>query len=472
ELTAGRLVRAQSDPTQRGSLLDRSGRALAATVAGGARSYPQGDAAGPLVGYVGQPTAEELKTLTPRGVLASDVIGRAALEAAVESLVAGQRGGRLTVVDPTGAVAETLTSVPPRAGESVTTTIDLDVQREVEAILGDRIGSAIVIDPRSGAIRALASAPRYDPNLFVRGGDVGAVLNDSRQPLIARPLQGLYPPGSTFKVVTMAAALESGAFTPDSEFTCTGRWTGLPGLAFDCWLRTGHGAQRLVEGLTNSCNSVFYEIGKRLDEIDSTLLPSMAARCGFGESTGVAADIEAPGVAPSPAWKQRVLRDGWSRGDAVNMAIGQGQLLVTPLQLAAVYAAIATSGQGPGLRLLDRSTLPGGSVERRLPASTRRVPWAPATFEAIRTGLRGVVAAPTGTAAFVFQGSPLAATVSGKTGTAETSGGQASHAWFACYAPFDAPKAAVLVMLEHGGEGSAAAAPLARRILEAVLDRL
>jgi penicillin-binding protein 2 len=471
ELSGGRLLRAVSDAAPRGSVLDRAGRPLASST-GGARAYPLGEVAGPLVGYVGQVSADELKTLSTRGYVAGDLVGRAGIEAGAETLLAGQRGGRLTVIQPNGDLAETLSAVPPRAGESLGLTIDVEIQREVEAALGDRIGSAIVIDPRAGAIRALASAPRYDPNVFTHSGDVAAILGDSRQPLVLRPLQGQYPPGSTFKVITMAAALESGAFSPASEFTCTGRWSGLPGLTFDCWLRTGHGRQDLIAGLTHSCNTVFYEIGKRLDEIDSDLLPSVAARAGIGVAAGVASEIEEAGVAPSPAWKQRTLRDGWARGDAVNMAIGQGQLLVTPLQLASVYAAIATSGQGPGLKLFERSLLPGGAVERQLPAAPQRVQWSTATLDAIRAGLRGVVGAPDGTAAFVFQGSPLAGIAAGKTGTAETGAGRQTHAWFACYAPHDAPKAVVLVMLEHAGEGSVAAAPVARRILEAVLDRL
>jgi penicillin-binding protein 2 len=186
----------------------------------------------------------------------------------------------------------------------------------------------------------------------------------------------------------------------------------------------------------------------------------------------VAPAIEARGLAPGPAWKRQALGDFWAPGDAVNLAIGQGNLLVTPLQLAAVYAGIAAAGQGPGLRLLERTLLTGGSVERVLPASGTKLPWDRTTFEAIRTGLRNVVGAPGGTAAHIFQGSPLAALVAGKTGTAEAGGGRNSHAWFAGYAPFDAPRAVVLVMLEHAGEGSAVAAPVARRILELVLDRM
>jgi penicillin-binding protein 2 len=328
----------------------------------------------------------------------------------------------------------------------------------------------VVVDAASGAIQALASFPRYDPNVFASGQGVAAVLNDSGQPLLNRPAQGLYAPGSIFKAVTMAAALESGAFQPQSEFTCTGRWTGLPGLRHDCWLATGHGHLDLVSGLTQSCNSVFYEVGKRLDELDSAFLPGFAARSGFGRATGAVPGGEPPGTVPGPAWKPQALRQPWTRGDAVNLAIGQGDLLVTPLQVAGVYTGIASGGQTGGLFLLERALLPGGSVERLLGVQHRDpLPWSPATFAAVRAGLHGVVGAPQGTAAFVFQGSPLAPVVAGKTGTAETAPGRAPHAWFAAYAPAGAPNVVVLVMLEHGGEGSRAAAPIARRLLEGLL---
>jgi len=271
------------------------------------------------------------------------------------------------------------------------------------------------------------------------------------------------------KVITMAAGLESGLFRPESEFSCSGRWTGLPGITFNCWNLAGHGRLHLVSGLTHSCNSVFYEVGKRLDEWNADFFPDFARRCGLGTRPGVLPGAEAAGSVPSPAWKRDVIKEPWTRGDAVNLAIGQGSLLVSPLQMAAVYAAIAGGGEVRGPRLLDRAVLPGGSVDRPLEAPVRRLPWSAATLAAVRAGLKDVVGAPHGTAAFVFQGSPLAQITAGKTGTAESSPGRRTHAWFACFAPFDAPRAMVLVMLEHGGEGSIDAAPIARRILEAAL---
>ena len=454
DLAGGRTLRAFPDAAGRGGVLDRQRRPLAVSPPGGPRrQYPQGPLAGPLTGYVD-----------------GDSAGRAGLEAATDDLLAGHPGGRLTVLAPSGEIASTLSSAPARPGETVTLTLDLDLQRACEAALGERAGSVVVLDARDGAVLALASYPQYDPNTFVTGGDVGAILTDPRQPLVNRPLVGLYPPGSIFKAVTMAAGLERGVVRPDSEFVCTGRWTGLPGLSFDCWLRTGHGRLNLVSGLTQSCNCVFYEVGKLLDEQEANALPDVAVRSGFGGATGTVPGLEPGGTVPSPQWKRQALNDGWARGDAVNMAIGQGQLLVTPLQVAALYAAIAGGGQRRGPRLLDRAQLPGGNVERLLPPAAKPpLPWSAATLEAIRGGLRGVVGAAGGTAAAVFQGSPLAGVTAGKTGTAESGGGRQPHAWFAGYAPVDAPQVVVLAMLEYGGEGSQAAAPLARGVLETAL---
>jgi penicillin-binding protein 2 len=476
ELTGGRLVRAFSDPTTRGTILDRQGQPLAMTqpptggAPKGSRRYPAGTVAGPLIGHTGEVSDDDLKQLAGKGLLPGDEIGKAGVEAAAETTLGGQRGARLTVLAPSGEVASTLSAVPAKAGENLILTLDTNLQREAEAALGNRPGSIVVLDPVDGAIRALATYPRYDPNAFVTGEGVAAILGDAARPLVNRPVQGLYPPGSIFKVVTMAAALEHGAFQPDSTFTCTGRWTGLPGVSQNCWLATGHGHIDLVSGLTQSCDVVFYEVGKRLDEINPDLLPAMAKRCGLGAPTGALPGNEAGGIVPGPAWKPQTLNESWTRGDTVNMAIGQGHLLVTPLQMATIYAAIAGGGKLRGPRLLDRSGLPGSNVERLL-SSVRDLNfgWAPATLDAMRTGLKNVVGAANGTANFVFRDSPLVSIAAGKTGTAESAPGRTSHAWFACFAPFDRPKAVVLVMLEYAGEGSQVAAPAARGLLEVAL---
>ena len=318
-------------------------------------------------------------------------------------------------------------------------------------------------------LTALATWPRYDPSAFETGEGVSALLTDTRLPLLNRPVQGLYPAGSIFKVVTMAAALEHGVATPDSEFTCTGTWTGLPGVSQRCWLATGHGTITLANGLTQSCNSVFYELGKRLQEIGAPLLPDSARGAGLGGTSGLMGGDEPSGLVPDPVWKRASLAQPWTPGDTVNLAIGQGQLLVTPLQMALVYAMIAT-GKPVMPTILAATSLPGGNVEQALPSPTpgaSRKAWGASILAPMRSALRDVVGTREGTASAIFAGSPLARIVSGKTGTAETQPGKPTHAWFAGYGPPDS--VAIVTMVEYGGEGSRVATPIARKVFEAVL---
>ena len=501
-LTGGRRVRVASDAPTRGTILDRTGRPLASlpvqltppTPPTGAqatataervgsrgapdglgaspmRVYPAGDVAGPLVGYTAEATPEELAALADRGYVAGDRVGRAGLERVAEIHLAGARGSRLDVLEPSGIVVTTLATVPPRHGGTVVTTLDLDLQRVAEAALGERLGSVVAIELPSGAIRAAATWPRYDPSAFETGRGVGDLLQDPRKPLLDRPVQGLYPPGSTFKVVTMAAAMAHGVATPDSEFTCTGTWTGLPGVSQRCWLKSGHGTITLADGLTQSCNSVFYELGKRLDALDASLLPAVARQAGLGAVTGAFPGEEPTGLVPDAAWKRATLKEPWTPGDSVNLAIGQGQLLVSPLQLVATYGMIAT-GQPIVPNIVGAVRLPGGSVEQAIavptPAATLRV-WTPAALSAMRASLAAAVSSRNGTAVGAFAGSKVAPIVAGKTGTAENQPGKPTHAWFAGYGPVGTPTVAVVAMVEQGGEGSGVAAPIARKVLEAAL---
>lgn len=492
-LTAGRRVHVASDAPMRGALLDRTGKPLASLPApaappqnvatltlaptptslseGRMRAYPAGEVAGPLVGYTAEATPEELAALADRGYVAGDRVGRAGLERVAEVHLAGARGSRLDVLEPSGIVVTTLATVPPRHGSTVVTTLDLDLQRVAEAALGERLGSIVAIELPSGAIRAAATWPRYDPAAFETGRGVGELLQDPRKPLLDRPVQGLYPPGSTFKVVTMAAAMAHGLATPDSEFTCTGTWTGLPGVSQRCWLRSGHGTITLADGLTQSCNSVFYELGKRLDALDASLLPSVARQAGLGAVTGAFPGEEPSGLVPDAAWKRATLKEPWTPGDTVNLAIGQGQLLVSPLQLAATYGMIAT-GQPVVPTILGAVRLPGGNVEQAVPTPTRAGAlraWAPAALTAMRASLAAAVSTRSGTAVGAFAGSKVASIVAGKTGTAENQPGRPTHAWFAGYGPVGTPTVVVVAMVEQGGEGSGVAAPIARKVLEAAL---
>lgn len=429
-----------------------------------ARVYPAGSAAAHVVGFMTRVTADELKKLAPKGYGEEDFVGRSGIEAWAEDTLAGERGGKLSVVSAQGSPIKTIAHKPAADGQDVQLTIDLDLQKLAEASLGQQAGSAVLIDTRDNSILVLASYPRFDPNLFVTGisdADWRKLDEDPLRPFQNRPLMSSYPTGSVFKVVTMAAGMDKGGFTGDSQFECNGKWDGLgTGQVLGDWLPQGHGRLNLVQGLEQSCNIVFYELGKKLDSIDPKLLPQAARGFGFGQPTGVVGLQEAPGLVPDPAWKKG-RGDSWYLGDSVNLAIGQGFFLATPLQVANAYAAIARGGtlQTPVL-----ASKRGGQVLQT--QSKGSLPVAPATLETIRRAMRGVTSDPKGTAYYAFSGSKLS--VAAKTGTAEA-GGPDSHAWFAAFAPAEQPQIAMVVMVEEKGHGAEVAAPVARRILDGYL---
>lgn len=435
------------------------------------RVYPAGPAAAHVTGYLSEVTAEELQTRRDEGYEPGDRIGRTGIEAWAEDILRGRRGGRLVIVGPNGQERRVLAEVPAVPAADVVTTIDLDLQEAAYRALGDRAGSVVAIDPRTGAIRALVSNPSYDPNRFLLGlrSEEWQALNDEqKRPLIDRATQVGYPTGSTFKVVTMAAGMEYLGLDAQSPFDCPPTFS-LPGSSavWRDWNPQGQGRLTLHDALVQSCNTVFFQIGAQLDERDPNLLPQMARSFGFGSETGLAELPETPGLVPDPSWKLRERGDYWARGDAVNLSIGQGFFLATPLQLADAYAAIANGGTLWRPYLIEKVVAVDGTERSATQPQARGTVQASATtLAAIRAALRDVVARPNGTAYSAFQGFPLA--VAGKTGTAE-SGQQTPHAWFVAIAPADEPQLVLVVMVEHGGEGSRTAAPIARQILDAAV---
>lgn len=415
------------------------------------------------VGIVGKIPPEELDAWRRRGYRGDEWVGRMGLEAWGEPYLAGTHGGRLFIqpARPEGT-PRLIAERPFTPGRSIITTLSRDLQAQVEEIFGDRTGAVVVMDPRNGDLLAIASGPKFDPNALLRPNSPppppGAFLN--------RATQGLYPPGSIFKIVMMAAALTHG-FTPRSVFQDPGYWDGLgPGYRKWCWLRTGHGLVDLPTALIVSCNVAFYHIGFALYQQDPDIVPQMARAFGLGAPTGVRGIPEEAGLVPDAAWRAQQGGRPWSAGDAVNMAIGQSDLLVTPLQIARMLAAVANGGVLYRPRLVARiSRAPGQPEETFEPEAQGQLPISEEALSVIRQGLLGVTTHPRGTATWVFRGMPFQ--VAGKTGTAETIPGQKPHAWFACYAPADRPELVVVVVVEHGGQGSAVAAPLARQILEA-----
>lgn len=453
------------------------------------RLYSDTDSAAHVIGYMGAIPPERLAEYQAQGFTGDEMVGIAGLEAWGEDYLNGDRGGILSIVDPSGQIIDVVADRAPQPARSVYTTLDLDFQAAVEQALADAIathpvanfGAVAVLDPRNGAVRALATWPTYDPKAFdpLRPDSaqaVSALLNDPGQPLLNRATQGAYPAGSTFKLVTYAAALNSGLYTPDSRYSSTGSWNKL-GDEFTKYdlLSSGHGTISLRTALVVSCNSCFYDVGYTIDGTDNTLLPRIAREFGLGQPTGIQGIAESAGLIPDPEWKLANIGEGWATGDAVNMSIGQGYVQVTPLQMANIVAAIANGGTLYRPTLVDHiGESPTAPVESPPPAVNGTLPLSADDLAIVRESLWNVTHAGNGTATHRFVDMPVP--VAGKTGTAEAPPGL-PHAWFIGYAPaapytttdgrlVETPELAIAVILENAGEGSDVAAPLFRRIVE------
>jgi len=453
------------------------------------RLYTDGGIAPHIVGYTGYIPAEYVGEYIQLGYEGDEQVGLAGIEEWAEPYLSGTRGGILTVVGPNGEYIDTVQEADPKQSRAIYLSIDREFQKDVEQALADVIethelaetGSIVVMNPQTGAVLAMASYPDYDPVIFdplrIDGdADLIRVLNDPRQPLLNRATQGEYPAGSTFKIVTFAAAVNSGLYTPQTRYTSTGSWNRLGDsfVKYD-WRSGGHGTVSLSQALVVSCNSCFYDAGYNIDEMDPFLLPETARLFGYDEPTGIVGIPESDGLIPDPEWKINNVGEGWVPGDSVHMAIGQGFVQVTPLQMTRLIAAIANGGTLYRPAVIDRIGGGGGVPEESWPAEVQgELPLDPEYLEAIQDSLRGVADSSMGTATHRFVGLPVP--VSGKTGTAETVIGD-PHAWFAGYAPsepytlpdgtvIEEPEIAVVVMVENSGEGSTVGAPLFRRVVE------
>ncbi len=446
-----------------------------------ARIYPYGPIAAHVTGYVQAVTAEDLAADTEGRLSETDVIGRAGIEAAANDLLTGKPGARLRVVEcQTRAERVVIAKRRPVPAKDLVLTIDIRLQKAVDEALGNVKGSAVVLDPRNGAVLALVSHPTFDPNLFVKGlteADAKYIFSERQRPLLNRATQAAYPTGSIFKVITMAAAMEHLGYTGQSEIDCPQEWS-IPGTesVFRDWTYeygTGpQGVLTLHNALVQSCNTVFYELGYELDKKDSRLLPDMAKAFGLGAPTNIPYLQEIAGTVPDPAWKLDVLNDYWAHGDAVNLAIGQGYLEATPLQMANAYAAIANGGTLLQPFIVEFSRDADGTQtrigKRRV---IRELPISEANLEEIRSALRDQTSNPWGVGSAKVFGDfdwPIA----GKTGTAQNQLNKAEkpHSWFAAFGPYGGRATiASIVMVESSGEGVSFAAPRTRQIYEAYL---
>ena len=437
------------------------------------RYYPYGEAAPHVVGWVSLVPAEQLEAYRALGYRGDERVGISGLEAWGEDILSGEHGGKLSVVDSTGAAVTTLAEWPVAPGRAIHLTLDRGFQRLVQQVVGGRKGAAAVLDVNSGAVLALVSGPGFDPNVFIGpAGDVGRsqILADPRRPLFNRATQGSYPAASVFKIITLAAGLEDALMHPEgTTFFCPGYWDGLgPAARKACWKADGHGQISVKDGLTASCDVVYYSVGQALDGVGPEVLPRFARGFGFGEETGIEGVVEDSGLVPDPEWKQNVYNDAWRVGDTVNLSIGQGFLLVTPLQVARMMAAVANGGTLYRTYVIDHigpsEDEPAGQVTQ--PEAVGELPLDSRHLAAIQEALLGVTTKDIGTAPHRYAG--LSIPVAGKTGTAEVPPADSQpHSWFAAYAPADDPEIAIAVIVENVGEGSTFAAPMVRQIVEA-----
>jgi penicillin-binding protein 2 len=429
------------------------------------RYYPEGTLASHILGYVGQITDQELDK--SEGYYPGDWIGKSGLERAYDDRVLqGQDGGVVMEVDARGRQVRILEPKLPVAGKDLILTIDKDLEALAEKRLKEtrHPGAAVVLNPQTGEILALASSPGFDPNTFLPSGksdERARLLNDPELPLYNRAIQALYPPGSTFKIITALAELEESHIDVDEKFHCTGSYTlGLEKRVFKCWKQPyGHSWVNFHRAFAESCDVYFYQIGQKLG---AGLIEKYAKAAGLGQRTNADLPSEKKGLLPM-AWKTSVGQH-WMGGDTLNYAIGQGALQVTPLQMANVAALAANEGFVMQPYLAAESRRFGESSEKlNSPRELLRVAASKRTWRLLRDSLEEVVKSGTGVAAQL-----PGVSVAGKTGTAQAPKGK-DHAWFVAYAPTDMPKLACAVFVEHGGHGGSTAAPIAHDLLELAL---
>jgi penicillin-binding protein 2 len=440
------------------------------------RFYPNGGVAPQVIGYMAPIAPAQLADYQVRGYTGDERVGQSGLESWGEPYLAGVRGGTLYAVTSAGQSVKLAESAAQPA-QAIFTTLDRPLQIMAQAALGNFRGSVIVLDPANGQVLAMASSPVYDPNLFDptnrNSAGLNNVLQDPNKPLLNRAAQGVYPPGSVFKVPMMAAALMSGLYTKDTPYNCTGVWNILgPTAIKNDWTVTfgvpPHGKINLVQALAYSCDTYFYTVAYSLYRQNPDYMSQVARLFGLGQFTQIGQVAEAQGLMPDPAWKQSTYGEAWTPGDSVNMGIGQGYVQVTPLQIAQMMAAVRNGGTLYRPQIVHHIAPPGGAPTYKFePVVNGKLPVTAEQLTNIQDGLRGAVNLPRGTAHFQFPN--FVVPVAGKTGTAEDPASGAPHAWFAGYTEAnrtDKPDIVIVVMVENVGEGSVYAAPIFKRIAE------
>jgi penicillin-binding protein 2 len=434
-----------------------------------------------VLGYMGEIGSKDLKELKTQGYTLGDEIGKIGLEQRWENFLRGHSGGQQVEVDALGRRTRVLHEVPDVPGYTVRLTLDRELQETAFAALQGKEGTVVALDVNSGAVLAMVSTPAFDPNVFARGvkaEEWRALIKDQLRPLNNRATQGQYPPGSTFKIIMTIAGLEEGVIQPEIPISDPGFYF-FGNRQFRDWKKGGHGAVDLHRAIVESCDVYFYQLGPRIG-IDK--IAKWARALGLGERSGITLEGEMGGTIPDTAWKRKRFRQPWFPGETVSIAIGQGYLTVTPLQQAIMMATVANGGTvyRPWI-VRSVESVTGAVIRQYGPEKIRSIEFKPDTLERLRTGLADVVKLPSGTGGAAR--SNMVA-IAGKTGTAqvvEMKGGyikseqlayfNRDHAWFVSYAPVENPQIAVAVLVEHGGHGGSAAAPMAKKVIEKFIEQ-
>jgi penicillin-binding protein 2 len=440
------------------------------------RAYPYGPVAAHLLGYLGEITQEDLRRPEFSGYRSGSLVGKVGLERLFEEQLRGEDGYRLIEVNVRGREQRQVTTRKPVPGRRLILALDAKVQAAAEKAFGEEAGAAVALDVRNGDVLALVSLPAFDPAQFassISADEWRALVEDPRHPMQNKVLRGQYPPGSTFKIAVAMAALEAGVATPETTVNCSGGIT-LGAHEFRCWNKSGHGSVDLRRALKESCDVWFYRVGMQVG-IDR--IAAMSHRLGLGQPLGFPFGAERGGLIPDREWKKERFGTGWYDGETVICAIGQGYVLTTPLQLASMAAAIANGGSVWQPQVVKRiESLQGEILWAPVPQKVVASQWSATNLRAVRSGLEAVVNEPGGTA---FRNRLAEVAYAGKTGTAQVVGRRGDkaadtskyehrdHALFVAYAPAAAPEIAVAVVVEHGGHGGSAAAPIAKAMIEA-----
>jgi penicillin-binding protein 2 len=445
------------------------------------RAYNYGDLASHLIGYLGEVDENELKELKGPYRMGA-LIGKYGIESGWEADLRGVDGGRQMEVDALGREIRPLQSVEAFPGNNLVLTIDLELQAAAEEAFQDKNGALIAMDPKSGRILAMVSKPSFDPSLFARNilpDEWQSLMENPHHPLQNKAIQGQYPPGSVFKIVTAIAGLDSGVITPNTQLTCTGFYP-YGNRDFRCWKEGGHGTLSLHRAIVESCDIYFYQVGLKVG-VDK--IAHYANELGLGRPTEIALPHEKPGIVPSTSWKKKRFGLPWYSGETLSLSVGQGYLNATPIQLVRLISAIANGGKFYLPQVVERvENIYGNVLKEYRPLEAGRAAISEKTLRLIQEALMGAVNDPHGTG---WACALKEVKVAGKTGTAQVikmaqdfKKGDMNrmplkfrdHAWFVAYAPFEDPKISIAVLVEHGGYGGAAAAPIAKKVIEKYLN--